>query len=338
MKGGKNPSMPPELRDQLESQPPEARRKIEQVWGLLGHLEHDALDAPPTDAAWDDLQQRLDEPPSTMRADRPAPDRARAQKSRRRAWAGLSMVAGLVVVVLGLWTWQAQVTVSVPRGEQYTATLPDGSTVHLNSDSRLRYRSGFLAWPFVPAGERRVTLEGEAFFEVVRGARPFVVETFNARVEVLGTQFNVRARQGPLEGETQVTLATGRVLVTDQADLEVSTILSEAGQMARVGTVAAPDTLASPDRRLNRVLAWRQQGFAVVNKPLSFVLAEVERRYALSIRVEDGIALTASMTVFYPRGTTAEEIIHDVCLSEGCRYRATSRGFVLFPADSSSTQ
>ena len=77
MKGGKNPSMPPELRDQLESQPPEARRKIEQVWGLLGHLEHDALDAPPTNAAWDDLQQRLAEPPSTMRADRPAPDRAR---------------------------------------------------------------------------------------------------------------------------------------------------------------------------------------------------------------------------------------------------------------------
>ncbi len=330
--------MPPELRDQIENKAPEARRKIEQVWGLLGRLERDALDAPPTEAAWTDLQQRLDVSLSTTRAARRPPDRPPARQGRRRSWVGLSMVAGLVVVLLGVWVWSAQVTVVVPRAAQITVTLPDGSTAHLNSDSRLRYRSGFLAWPFMPASERRVTLEGEAFFEVVRDARPFVVETFNARVEVLGTQFNVRARQGPLEGETQVTLATGRVLVTDQADLDYTMILSEAGQGARVGeAAAAPAPLATPVGRLNRVLAWRQRGFAVVDKPLAFVLAEVERRYALSIDVEEGIALTVPMTLFYPRGATAEEIIHDICLSEGCRYRATSRGMALFPADSSST-
>ena len=335
MKGAKHPSMPPELGDQIET--PEARRKIEQVWSLLGRLERHALEAPPTEAAWIDLQQRLDASPSTTRAARRTPDRPRQR--RRRSGVGLSMVAGLVVVLLGVWVWRAQVTVVVPRAAQITVTLPDGSTAHLNSDSRLRYRSGFLAWPFMPASERRVTLEGEAFFEVVRGTRPFVVETFNARVEVLGTQFNVRARQGPFEGETQVTLATGRVLVTDQADLKYTMILSEAGQVARVGeAVATPAPLATPVGRLNRVLAWRQRGFAVVDQPLAFVLAEVERRYALSIDVEEGIALTVSLTLFYPRGATAEEIIHDICLSEGCRYRATSRGMALFPADSSSTR
>ena len=91
--------MPPELRDQVANKAPEARRKIEQVWGLLGRLERDALDAPPTEAAWTDLQQRLDASPSTTRAARRTPDRPPARQGRRRSGVGLSMVAGLVVVL-----------------------------------------------------------------------------------------------------------------------------------------------------------------------------------------------------------------------------------------------
>lgn len=339
MKGGNHQSIPPDVRDYVEREAPEARRKIEQVWGLLGGLERDALNAPSTEAAWADLQQRLDDAPPAKQADRRAPDRKGRRRSNRRAWVGLSMVLSLVVVLLGGWAWRTPVTVVVPRGEQVVVTLPDGSTAQLNSDSRLKYRRGFHAWPFVQAGVRRVRLEGEAFFDVVRGARPFVVETFNARVEVLGTQFNVRARQGLLEGETRVTLASGHVRVTDQTAPAITTILSQAGQGARIGEAAAvPAASATQVEQLDRVLAWRQQGFAVVDQPLASILAEVERRYALSIDVEEGIALTALMTLFYSRGVTAEEIIHDICLSQSCRYRATSRGMTLFPAESSSTR
>ena len=332
MKGGTHQSMPPELRDALELKAPEARRKIERVWGLLGRLEDENLEALPNEAAWADLEQRLETSPSTTA--RRAPDRAQVRRGKRRAWVGLSMVAGLVVLLLGVWLWRAPVTVVAARGQQITVTLPDGSTAQLNSDSRLRYHSGFRAWPFVPARARRVTLEGEAFFEVVRATRPFVVETFNTRVDVLGTEFNVRARQGPGEGETRVTLASGRVRVTAQSDLAYTMLLSEAGQVARVGAPMPVLSSASVEN-LDRVLAWRQRGFAVVDQPLGSILAEVERRYALSIDVEEGIALTTSMTVFYPRGATAEKIIHDICLAQGCRYRPTSQGVALFPADSS---
>ncbi len=332
MKGGTHQSMPPALREALEHKAPEARRKIERVWGLLGRLEDETLDVPPNEAAWADLEQRLETSPSTTA--RRAPDRAHVRRGKRRVWVGLSMVVGLVVVLLGVWLWRAPVTVVAARGQQITVTLPDGSTAQLNSDSRLRYRGSFRAWPFVPARERRVTLEGEAFFEVVRETRPFVVETFNARVDVLGTQFNVRARQGPGEGETRVTLASGRVRVTAQRDLAYTMLLSEAGQVARVGAPMPVLSSASVEN-LDRVLAWRQRGFAVVDQPLASILAEIERRYALSIDVEEGIALTTSMTMFYPRGATAEKIIHDICLAQRCRYRPTSQGVALFPADSS---
>ena len=78
MKGAKHPSLPPELRDQIET--PEARRKIAQVWGLLGRLERHALDAPSTEAAWIELHQRFQASSSMPRA--ATPDR-HANQGRR---------------------------------------------------------------------------------------------------------------------------------------------------------------------------------------------------------------------------------------------------------------
>ena len=64
--------------------------------------------------------------------------------------------------------------------------LPDGSTVRLNSDSQLRFVSSFNS------GKRRVTLNGEGFFEVTPdNSRPFIVEIQGLQIEVLGTSFNV---------------------------------------------------------------------------------------------------------------------------------------------------
>ena len=70
-----------------------------------------------------------------------------------------------------------------------------------------------------------------------------------------------------------------------------------------------------------------------MDQPLSVILNEVARRYALSLEIQKGLALTDSMTLIYQKAVTAEEIIHDLCLEKNCRYRRTSRGFALFPAD-----
>jgi ferric-dicitrate binding protein FerR (iron transport regulator) len=245
----------------------------------------------------------------------------------------MALVMGACVLVFGLW-WQQPVTVAVPRGAQRLVALPDGSSIQLNSDSRLQYQRGFQAWPLLAARQRVVSLEGEAFFEVVRQSRPFVVETFNARVEVLGTQFNVRARSGSLEGETQVILSSGQVRVTASANQTYEAMLTTAGEVARVGD--AVEETPMPVVSLDRALAWRQQGFTVVDQSLAFVLAEVERRYALTIAVDEGMTLDTLMTLFYPNGATAERIIHDICLEQGCRYRQTSDGFALVPVPPAS--
>lgn len=97
-------------------------------------------------------------------------------------------------------------TVEVPRGGEFSFTLPDGSLVRLNSDTRLTFPSHF------PDSVREVYLEGEAFLEVApQPGRPFVLNTDYGSVTVLGTVFNVYAY--PEEHTMVTSLVSGSVEV-----------------------------------------------------------------------------------------------------------------------------
>lgn len=93
--------------------------------------------------------------------------------------------------------------ISVPAGNRTNITLPDGTNVWLNAGTTLRYPSVFSR------DNREIILDGEAFFEVVKDKKPFVVKTNKYNIEVLGTTFNVEAYSHKSEFET--TLYTGKV-------------------------------------------------------------------------------------------------------------------------------
>ena len=100
--------------------------------------------------------------------------------------------------------------VEVPRGGEYHLILSDGSKVWLNAESRLIYPAAF------GESERRVRLEGEAYFEVEPGKGRFVVETDDMNERVLGTAFNVNAYKN--EVATRTTLVHGKVEVLTAKD------------------------------------------------------------------------------------------------------------------------
>lgn len=88
--------------------------------------------------------------------------------------------------------------VTVKQGDRAQVTLPDQSKVWMNSNSKLVYRNG-------KNNTREVRLTGEAFFKVYKDKnRPFIVSTTAIQVEVLGTSFNVNARQGSDVVETSL--------------------------------------------------------------------------------------------------------------------------------------
>lgn len=83
-------------------------------------------------------------------------------------------------------------TIVTPRGGQYRMTLPDGTQVWLNAESSLKYPVTF------ERGIRQVELSGEAYFDVANisfegNGVPFIVQTGNQRLEVLGTEFNINS-------------------------------------------------------------------------------------------------------------------------------------------------
>ena len=246
--------------------------------------------------------------------------------SRSSLWVGSA--AALLVVLFGAYVWWTQpVSVTAPAGAQVTATLPDGSTVQLNSGTTLTYPRGFSTLPGRAAPSRSVTLDGEAYFSVTHGERPFTVQTFNSRIEVLGTEFNVRARETD-DGVTDVVVASGRVRVQQKtAGTPEGVILSEPGQRSRVAT----SITASSVTDVSRTLAWRARGFSVTDQPLSVVVRELERRYNLTLRLSDEArAQGGSLSLYYARPVDAETIIHDLCTARGLSYRQTARGFSIY--------
>lgn len=96
--------------------------------------------------------------------------------------------------------------IKVPSGQRTNLILQDGTSVWLNSGTEMEYPSIFDR-------ERRVKIEGEAFFDVAHDPqKPFVVETFVCEVEALGTRFNVYADRN--KGNFSATLLEGSVRVS----------------------------------------------------------------------------------------------------------------------------
>ncbi|MEE4197157.1 MAG: FecR domain-containing protein [Bacteroidales bacterium] len=92
-----------------------------------------------------------------------------------------------------------------PRGQRSEHILPDGSKVWLNADSKIIYPEEFNN------SSREVKLRGEAYFEVTKDKKPFLVKTDRIDIEVLGTEFNVMAY--PYDQTITTTLVAGKVSV-----------------------------------------------------------------------------------------------------------------------------
>ncbi len=222
----------------------------------------------------------------------------RSPASRRMPWVATVAILVVLAAVVGLVfdardqprdAWSQFATTAV--GEQREVTLPDGSAIALNSDSRLRVSYGVRY--------RSVRLlQGEALFEVARDPdRVFVVDAGMGRVEALGTTFAVRLDLDSFE----VAVTHGRVRVYDRhapapggtpvGETRTPAIVLARGERVVIvpplADATPPETQTVPMRELQRKLAWREGLLDFSETPLDEVVREVGRHTNLEILVED---------------------------------------------------
>jgi transmembrane sensor len=160
-------------------------------------------------------------------------------------------------------------TIICPRGQQVVLILPDESTVRMNSSTKVSYK--LYQWK----KNRKITLDGEAFFEVKKG-RKFEVITKHATISVLGTSFNVFARDNCLN----VVCKTGSVAVSRQ-----DKVILKAGDGCR--SLNDTQSLKMYKPVLAVQTGWISGKFWFENALLTDVLKEIERQFDVNINYED---------------------------------------------------
>lgn len=197
------------------------------------------------------------------------------------------IVGAVALVVLSSRLWQLPGnTLSAPapaedvfatnRGERALIRLNDGTTVRLNVESKLVVPQQFAA------DARRVSVEGEAYFDVAEDSeRPFVVDAGEAHVEVLGTQFNVWAQ--PERGEVEVVVAGGQVALSRTQAVEDTVVLRQRHRgLVRDRGVQ----VVQRDVNLESYLAWTSGRLMFSSASFQEVARTLERCYNLRVEFE----------------------------------------------------
>lgn len=163
----------------------------------------------------------------------------------------------------------------VPAGQRVQLTLHDGTTIWLNAQTTLKYPALFSG------RERRVTVEGEAFFDVAKDLeKPFIVSSQGVDMKVLGTKFNVYSY--PSEEYVRTSLVEGALQVYFSQNEKECVLLRSNEQVTVKGHKIEKSPIIHKDHFL-----WREGIYSFDKEPLINILKNLELYYDVRIEVKD---------------------------------------------------
>jgi transmembrane sensor len=238
---------------------------MKKTWSVTASENETIFD---TDAAWSRMKVRMNSSEEIS---------IKAPRNFSRIAASITLF--LIVTVALVWYLQPNPVTVQPlamtsTNELVQDTLPDGSIISLNKNSRLTYPSAFT-------GEvREVTLSGEAFFEVHKdAAHPFIIHTGQLDIKVLGTSFNVSAY--PKKDFVRVSVKTGKV----QCFASNDTVVLLPGEMVLYDERAGKMNKAPEDDP--NTLAYRNHIFRFHDIKLSDAIRSLNEVYGSNIRLKN---------------------------------------------------
>lgn len=204
----------------------------------------------------------------------------------------------------------------IPRGGENTVLLADGTTVHLNSGSKLIYPVRF-------AGKRRiVTLEGEAYFDVSKDdEHPFVVRTRFGEVTVLGTTFNVNAYNDA--DACYTTLVYGKVNFSAP---DKETITLAPGEQV----VASSRGIEKRAVDVNEYIGWAKGVYVFNNKRLGEIMKTFERWYDVHVYYEKESLRDLTYSGDLQRYGTINTFLNALELTGDIYYKINGRNILIY--------
>ncbi|SMC60969.1 FecR family protein [Pedobacter nyackensis] len=203
-------------------------------------------------------------------------------------------------------------TLSTANGETYRVRLPDGSLVVLNAASKLTYATALNEH-----GVRRVTLTGEAYFEISKDKKhPFIVITDKQEVEVLGTHFNISAYKD--EQAIKTTLLEGSIKVRAQN----SNKILRPGQQAEL-TGANQITVKTVD--VTEAVAWKDGDFVFRAEPLESIMRKVARWYDVEVEYAYDAPRDIPLTAVISRSRNISSVLEGIVIAGNVHFKVEGK-------------
>lgn len=287
-----------EIEAWISADPNRERRvaRLRQIWEAA---EREPQSSPDVDAMWDGLERRLGSTELERReseSSRQSVSRSRRKGEPRRERMGgylgfplrvLAVAVSVLILALGIWTvyeWEpvhqgasSMRTITTKVGQRVQVRLGDGTQVMLNAKSKLTLPPKF------GSEKRRVTLRGQAYFEVVPDEdRPFLVHAKGAVTKVLGTKFDVGAY--PSDEKVRVVVAEGKVTVRSSKEGIGESLTLSDRQMASLSNSGRSIVRREVDP--NPYLAWTEGKLLFRDASFQEVRRRLRSWYGLRVKLK----------------------------------------------------
>lgn len=214
------------------------------------------------------------------------------------------------------------IEVSTARGQQKNVILPDGTSVTLNSESRITYPSLFNT------SKRQVYFRGEAIFDVSSDEQhPFRITTGDVSVEVVGTSFNLRSY--PTEKDISVSLYRGKVnFVYTNSQGFRDTYKMTAGEYLSYNT-NSKSVLSLNSDNLNKS-NWTTGSYYFKNMTLSDICSQLERIYNVEIYIRDAKLAKTPFFLAIVEGQSIDDVIDLLNMNSVIHARRTNNTIEIY--------
>jgi ferric-dicitrate binding protein FerR (iron transport regulator) len=219
----------------------------------------------PNDAALSNMMEMLD---LELPLDSKSGLKKSGPDSQKTIFLFYKIAASIAFIVLSFYALIAlnEVSIEVGKTAFKKVVLPDQSTVEMNADSKIHYNK-FL-WNF----DRKVTFEGEGFFEIQKGENFKIYSTLGI-TQILGTSFNIYSR----EGKYKVECLSGKVKVTSIATQKAHILDPGDGVIINQSDAQTFSHLPQPSP------TWLKGEFYYEDENVEDVISELERQFDLEI-------------------------------------------------------